>query len=80
MQVCDVAIRIRLFRTFTTTRLHSSRMHTACSLTVYTSMHCAGGCLVPEVVPGLGGVPEPGGAWSRGFWSRGGGVGPRGGV
>ena len=38
---------------FYSTRLHSSRMHTARSLTVSPSMHCAGGsasggCLLPE--------------------------------
>ena len=54
------------------TRMHSSRMHTGCSLTV-----CQG-------VPGPGRVPGPGGAWSRGgAWSQGGMVlggvpGPRG--
>ena len=45
------------------TRLHSSRMHTARSLTVFSSM-LGGGCLV-------WGVPGPrrsgpGGAWSQG--------------
>ena len=34
------------------TRLHSSRMHTACLLTVSSSMHCAGG--VGVSVPGGG--------------------------
>ena len=67
------------------TRLHSSRMRTARTLTISPSMLCSGG------VPGLGGgvylgpggctwsgggVPGPGGC----TWSQGGGVpGPRGG-
>ena len=45
------------------TRLHSSRMHTARSLTVSPSMLCSGG------------VPGPGGdAWSRGVSGQGGGI------
>ena len=56
------------------TRLHSSRMHTARSLTVSPSMHCAGGVCLVWGVPG----PE-GGAWSGGAWSRG-VPGPGGGV
>ena len=39
------------------TRLHSSRMRTACALTVSPSILCAGGGLLLEgFVPGLGGV------------------------
>ena len=69
------------------TRLHSSRMRTARSLTVYPSMLCSGGwgglfpggggCLVQggpglgRGVPGPGGVPGLGGAWSRGCLVRG---------
>ena len=48
------------------TRLHSSRMHTARSLTITSSMLCSGGgCLVP-------GVPGQRDVWSRGApaWSR----------
>ena len=51
-------------------------MHTARSLTVSPSMHCAGGS-APRVVPGLGG-PAPGGCLVRGMsgwggaWSGGG--------
>ena len=41
------------------TRLHSSRMHTACLLPVSPSMHCAG-CLPP------GGCLVPGSVWSWG--------------
>ena len=60
------------FRFQETTRMHSSRMHTACSLTISPSMLCSGGaCLVQGGsgsggVPGLGGcLPGPGGgAWS----------------
>ena len=66
--------------------MHSSRMRTACMLTVSPSMLCARGCtwfwgvyLVQGGVPGLGGVPGPGGTWSQGVylvpgectWSRG---------
>ena len=66
------------------TRLHSSRMRTACSLTISPSMLCSGGCLVQGVlaprgclawgclVPGE--VPDPGG-----FLLPGGVPGPRGG-
>ena len=54
------------------TRLHSSRMRTARTLTVSRSMLCAGGgwgvYLVPRGVLSLrGGVLSPqGGVWSRG--------------
>ena len=41
------------------TRLLSSRMHTARSLTVSPSMHCFGGCLLPGGVCSQG-VPGPG--------------------
>ena len=55
---------LNVFRIFTnTTRLHSSRMRTARSLTVSPSMLCSGG------VPGPGG-----GAWSRGVSGQGGGI------
>ena len=65
------------------TRLHSSRMHTARSLTVSPSMHCAGGvclvwgvpgpeggCLVQRGVPGPGGCLVLEGVWSGGAWTR----------
>ena len=53
------------------TRLHSSRMRTARLLPVSPSMHCAGGGLVREGVPGprgclLQGVPDPRGVCSQG--------------
>ena len=68
------------------TRLHSSRMRTARTLTVSPSMLWSGGCtwsrgvyLVPGGVPGWGvylvwgGVPDLGGFCSRGCtWSKGG--------
>ena len=40
----------------TKTRLHSSRMHTACLLTISPSMHCAGGLPVPRGCLLLGGL------------------------
>ena len=43
-----------------TTRLHSSRMHTTCSLTISPTMHCYQGCLL------LGGVCSWEAAWSKG--------------
>ena len=49
------------------TRLHSSRMHTARSLTVSPSMLCSRGVPGPGEVPAwLGGVWSWGGAWSQG--------------
>ena len=60
------------------TRLHSSRMRTARSLTVYPSMLCSGGW--GGLFRGGGawsrGVPSPGGAWfgEGGAWSWGGGA------
>ena len=51
--------------------MHSSRMRTGRTLTIFRSLlFRGGGCLVPRgcLVPGAGGVP----AWSRGgFWSWG---------
>ena len=65
------------------TRMHFSRMCTACLLPVSPSMHCSqGGYLVPGVylvpggVPGLGGVPGPGNV--EGVPGLGGVPGPRG--
>ena len=65
MYITNKASRVTSFNN--KTRLHSSRMHTARSLTVSTSMLCcgggrgawSGGCLV-------WGVPGLGGAWSGG--------------
>ena len=57
------------------TRLHSSRIRTACSLTVSPSMLCVGGCTWSG-----GGVPGPGGVpGSRGVYLLPGGCvpGPR---
>ena len=57
------------------TRMHSSRMRTGRSLTVCCSMLSGGGVSAPEGVPGLGGVPGPGGSAPGGWGSapRGGG-------
>ena len=49
---------------FLLTRLHSSRMHTVCLLTVSPSMHCAGGvcsggCLVQGGIPACTEVDPP---------------------
>ena len=49
----------------TITRLHSSRMHTTCLLTISPSMHCTGGAWsqggsAAGGVPGPRGVPGPG--------------------
>ena len=58
--------------------MHSSRIHTTHLLTVSTSMHCAGGCLVWGSLSGgawsggvcSGGIPGPRGALSGGgAWS-----------
>ena len=49
-----------------TTRLHSSRIHTTHLLTVSSSMHCAGGCLVPGGCLLLGVSAPRGSAWSWG--------------
>ena len=60
------------------TSLHSSRMRTACALTVSPSMLCAGGVAWSGGVPGpRGGAWSQGDAWSWGAWSRG-VPGPRG--
>ena len=62
------------------TRMHSSRMRTSQSLTIFRSLQPGGVYLVWGGVPGLGGVPGPGGGvpgpggctWSRGCtWSWG---------
>ena len=56
------------------TRLHSSRMRTACMLTVSPSMLCTGGCKVPCGCMVLAGCMDSGVcAWSWGdAWSQGG--------
>ena len=62
------------------TRMHSSRMHTACLLAVSPSMHCTGGVSAQGGVCSGGvsapGVPGPGGCLLRGWgvpgpWGRG---------
>ena len=77
MDVNDTVHTVRLqfdfkMQSHSETRMHSSRMRTACLLPISPSMHCLGGYLVLGDVPAQWGVYLPRGCtWSQGgcTWS-----------